>query len=239
MRVNHQNYVRLIGFFIFLAVTAFSVQARAQENKKNVDVEVLKSEAEKGIVESQYYLGMIYQDDELIDQNLILAYVWLSVAAQQGHDKAELEKEQVYLNMHRNYRASAKAMVPQYFNKYALPFLPPFELNVNGEKVTKSAAVSVDVPLYIIFKHVDPNVQIVRMLYPKNMHKHEDFEMNRPYRMEKHEALIEAGRNSGAMFMAVDGKGNVHDKVKVIFKPASKDDPSEEQQGEKTEAGTE
>ena len=239
MRVNHQNYVRLIGLFILLAVAAFSVQVHAQDNNKKVDVELLKSEAERGIVESQYYLGMIYQKGDLIDQNLMLSYVWLSVAAKQGHDEAELEKEKVFINMHRNYRASAKAMVSQYYKKYALPYLPPFELSVNGEKVTKSAAVSVETPLYIIFKHIDPNIHIIRMLYPKNMHRHEDFETNRPYRMEKHEALLDAGRTSGAMFMAIDGKGNVHDKVKVIFKPKPKDEKSEEKQGEKTEAGTE
>ena len=240
MRVNHQNYVRLIGFLFLMVVAAFSGQVYAKDDSKKIDIDMptLQAEAEKGIPESQYQLGKLYEDGVVVPRNLQMAYVWYSMAAAQDHDKAKYAKESAYSRIHRNYKSVAVGLERKYFEKYARPFIPTFEVNVNGQKMSDSGTVEVETPLYIIFKHLDENISLVRMLYPKNIYKHEDFELGRPYRMEKHEALLDAGRTTGAMFMALDGNGNVYEKVKIIMKPAPKGDKTDEQ-GEKTEVGTE
>lgn len=225
MRVNSQNLFRPIYFCICIMLIMFSVCAYAQ----NTDVELIKRNAEEGDVSSQYYLGMLYKEGTMIQKDLMLSYVWLSLAAKQKFEDAETQKEKVYAYLPKNFKPTAKVLVDQYYQKHVIPFIPPFEINLNGEKLTKSAEVSPDTPIYAIFKHTDPNVTKVRMHYPKKPSRFKNFEMGRPHRILNHEKFMKAGRKSRSVFTAIGKDGKAYNQIVLTFIPVSEEEVSKEE----------
>jgi len=232
MRVNSQNLFRSIYFFICMTFIVFSFCAHAQvENSENFDL--LQKYAEQGDASSQYFLGMLYKEGTAIDGNPMLAYIWLSLAAKQKYEDADTQRDIVYSELHKNYRSSAKAMVDQYYEKYVIPFIPEFEINLNGKKITESSDVSPDMPIYAIFTHIDPNVKHVRMHYPKKPSRFKTFELGIPHRILNHEKFMKANRKSRSVFLALGEDGTVYSKIVITFIPVSQEPVSKEEVGQK------
>lgn len=234
MRVNSQNLFNPIYFCLCVMLISFSFTVHAQ----STDVEMVKRQAEQGDPSSQFFLGKLYYEGSLIDKNQMLSYVWFSLAAKQKFEGAESQRDKVYSELHNNYRPTAKALVDQYYEKYVFPFIPPFEINLNGEKITGSSDVSPDFPIYAIFKHKDPNVTRVRMHYPKKPSRFKTFEMGRPYRILNHEKFMKAGRKSRSVFIAIGDDGKGYHQIVLTFipvseKPVSKEPVSREEVGQK------
>ena len=76
---------RLFSLFVLTLVATISIDASAQS------ADDFRVEAEQGVAEAQYNLGVCYYNGDGVDQNYTEAVKWLSKAADQGHDKAQTE----------------------------------------------------------------------------------------------------------------------------------------------------
>ena len=224
MRVNHQNIFRLISFCICLMLMTFAFKGYAQDT----DVEVLMKQAEQGDPSSQYFLGLLYKEGELVHKNQMLAYVWLSLAAKQNFSDAERQKEKVYADIPRVQRPTVKVIVDQYYKKFVVPFIPPFVINVNGIEVTKSSEISPEIPIYVLFTHTNPKVTSVRMRQLGKKRYVKTYELGRPHSVINHEAYMKAGRVSKSVFLAIDGEGRIYDQITISFKPAGEQKAGEQ-----------
>ena len=78
-----------------LVVLLFSNDAVPDSYKDEASLSEEKSiasyhmEAERGDVESQYWLGYLYGVGEGVETDLVEAFKWTSLAAEQGHAKAQ------------------------------------------------------------------------------------------------------------------------------------------------------
>jgi TPR repeat protein len=79
----------------------------------------IRSAAEQGYAEAQFYMGLHYCC--LDEDNEVLRYMWLSLAANQGHDRAKSARESHAGNMTEEELAEGRRLVAARRPKKGLP----------------------------------------------------------------------------------------------------------------------
>ncbi len=229
--VNRQHTIHILCFCICFMSGLYAALSFAAQKPAFVspEIEEVIEQAEQGEPHAQYFLGLLYQEGKLISEDKILGYVWLDMAARQDFKDAERLSEKAYYDLSNSARAVAKRLAEDYYSKYVMPYIPAFVININGDKINGSGTVSPDLPINMIFTHIDPAVTKVRMQDPKNPALYEDFELGRPYVITKHEKYMQAGRLSRSVFLALDDQNKVYNQIKLIFKPVGEQEDENSQ----------
>lgn len=87
-----------------------AAQSTEQLSEQDMALGFYKPIAEQGEPYAQLTLGEIYRDGAGVPRDVIQAYAWFYVAAQQGVDEAEEQASQLWAEMLPNERYQAEAL---------------------------------------------------------------------------------------------------------------------------------
>lgn len=108
--------------WVLLAVM-WAVVAGAQEQQSISDADMAlgyyQPLAEQGEPYAQLTIGEIYMEGAGVEQDLIQAYAWFSVALYQGVDEAEAIIDHLLSKLSAEDQAQAKAMSVLYIQSYS------------------------------------------------------------------------------------------------------------------------
>jgi len=95
----------------------YAIGANEQEPDINTAVGWFHKAADRGIVDSQFNLGVLYGEGTGVDRDLVQSYVWYSLAAAQGDSIAGQRAERVSLDLSKKQQAQADSRLKAFTPK--------------------------------------------------------------------------------------------------------------------------
>ena len=118
------GYIAASVFLVFLLVSALFAPVVAGPLEDGVKafshadyakaLKLLEPLAEKGDIDAQYTLGMIYSKGDGVEQDNVKAYMWFSLAARKGDKDAAADRDQVGSGMSPDKLDDAKRRVGEW-----------------------------------------------------------------------------------------------------------------------------
>jgi TPR repeat protein len=93
--------------------------------------ELIQLAAHGGALEAQFDVGQIYSKGEegVVKCDLVLAYMWLSISAKQGHEAAERLRREVAIRMTPAQISEGWRLCENWKQRdYVLPFKPVYRM---------------------------------------------------------------------------------------------------------------
>ena len=103
---------RTLLFVLALAVISVAVDAQRP------DLEEVRALAEQEDVITQYNLGVMYANGEGVPEDDVLAYMWFNVAAAQGYEGAQGNKDLLEERMTREQIAEAQRLSREWIEAH-------------------------------------------------------------------------------------------------------------------------
>ena len=95
----------------------YAIGAQGREANINQAATWFHKAAERGIVDSQFNLGVLYMEGSGVKRDLVQSYVWFSLAAAQGDKIAKQRVEMVGLDLSKQQQAQANARLKAFAPK--------------------------------------------------------------------------------------------------------------------------
>ncbi len=123
--LNANYYLRLLFLPAVLAFCTLSYAGAFEDGlnafgsaKYKKAYDLWKPLAEKGNAAAQYYIGIMYANGQGVKKDIIKAYAWYSVAAEE-QDIAEENRDDIEKKLSVKQRAKAKRLAREFNRKYS------------------------------------------------------------------------------------------------------------------------
>ena len=98
--------------------TSGDADCDAPKEEQPPQVSELLKVAEQGNVDAQYNLGRMYANDEGVPEDMVLAYMWWNLAAAQGSENAQDNKDIIEQGMTREQIAEAQRLSREWLEAH-------------------------------------------------------------------------------------------------------------------------
>ena len=106
--MNNMKYLVSVSLLVFFLLPVAWGQTP--------DFESTRTLADQGFAFAQYNLGYMYSQGEGVPQNDVMAYVWFSVSAAQGHEIARESRDIVSKRLTAQQRAKGQEIATRCFD---------------------------------------------------------------------------------------------------------------------------
>ena len=114
-----KGFKRLLALACVLLATVVGAEEEPLISETDMALQYYQPLAEQGGPYAQLTIGEIYMEGAGVDQNLIQAYAWFSVALHQGITEAEPIINHLLGKLSPSDQAEAKALAEQYIQHYS------------------------------------------------------------------------------------------------------------------------
>ncbi len=120
------NYLRLFFFPVVLSFCTLSYADVFEDGlnafggaKYEEAYDIWRPLAENGDAAAQYYIGIMYANGQGVKRDIILAYAWYSIAAEE-QDMAEENRDDIEKKLSVTQLKRAKKLAREFIRKYAV-----------------------------------------------------------------------------------------------------------------------